>query len=152
MRIFSFLLLMLFSTFAFSQEIGSVDTAFKLLGPNHKVVVDAFDDPEVKGVTCYVSSSKTGGLTGAMGLASERSEASIACRQVGPIEISAKAKGSPKGAEVFNESRSILFKKMRVVRMFDAQRNVLLYLVYFDKLIDGSPKNSLTAVPVQPWR
>lgn len=151
MRVF-LSLVFLFAFSAQAQEIGAVDTAFKLLGPNHKVVVEAFDDPEVKGVTCYVSSSKTGGLTGALGMASERSEASIACRQVGPIELSAKVKATPKGAEVFSESRSILFKKMRVVRMLDPQRNVLLYLVYFDKLIDGSPKNSLTAVPIQPWR
>jgi CreA protein len=130
---------------AFAQKIGEVDTAFKLIGPDHKIVVEAFDDPKVAGVTCYVSRSKAGGISGALGLAEEKSEASIACRQVGPISSK-----SPigKSEEVFNESRSILFKKMRIVRMFDAERQVLLYLTYTDKLIDGSPKNSLTAVPL----
>lgn len=130
---------------AIAQKIGEVDTAFKLFGPDHKIVVEAFDDPKVSGVTCYVSRSKAGGISGALGIAEEKSEASIACRQVGPI--SSKSPIS-KSEEVFNESRSILFKKMRIVRMVDAERQVLLYLTYTDKLIDGSPKNSLTAVPL----
>jgi CreA protein len=133
------------ATGAFAQKIGEVDTAFKLIGPDHKIVVEAFDDPKVAGVTCYVSRSKAGGISGALGLAEEKSEASIACRQVGPISSKSAI---PKSEEVFNESRSILFKKMRIVRMFDFERQVLLYLTYTDKLIDGSPKNSLTAVPL----
>lgn len=134
-----------FASTAFAQQIGEVDTAFKLLGPDHKIVVEAFDDPKVAGVTCYVSRSKAGGIKGALGLATETSEASIACRQVGPI---ASTVPIPKQEEVFSESRSFLFKKMRVVRMADPQRQVLVYLTYSDKLIDGSPKNSLTAVPL----
>ena len=134
-----------FSTTAFAQQIGEVDTAFKLLGPDHKIVVEAFDDPKVAGVTCYVSRSKAGGIKGALGVATEKSEASIACRQVGPISSNVPI---PKKEEVFSESRSFLFKKLRIVRLVDAQRNVLLYLTYSDKLIDGSPKNSLTAVPL----
>lgn len=133
------------ATAAFGQPIGEVDTAFKLIGPDHKIVVEAFDDPKVAGITCYVSRSKAGGLTGALGLATEKSESSIACRQVGPISSSVPI---PKSEEVFSESRSILFKKMRIVRMADPARQVLLYLTYTDKLIDGSPKNSLTAVPL----
>ena len=128
-----------------AQKIGEVDTAFKLIGPDHKIVVEAFDDPKVAGITCYVSRSKAGGLKGAFGLAEEKSESSIACRQVGPISSSVPI---PKNEEVFSESRSILFKKMRIVRMVDPARQVLLYLTYTDKLIDGSPKNSLTAVPL----
>lgn len=127
-------------------EIGSVDTAFKLIGPDHKVVVDAYDDPKVKGVTCYVSRARTGGITGAVGLASDTSDASIACRQVGPIAFSGGR--LPKQEEVFSERRSILFKRLRVVRMLDPQRNVLVYLTYSDKLIEGSPKNSISVVPV----
>ena len=131
-----------------AQEIGSVDTAFQWLGPNHKIVIEAFDDPKIGGVTCYVSRSKTGGIKGGLGLAEETSDASIACRQVGPINVKEKLKN---GEEVFTESRSLLFKKMRVVRFLDQPRNTLVYLVYSDKLIDGSPKNSLSAVAMMPW-
>jgi len=134
-----------FASAALAQQIGEVDTAFKLFGPDHKIVVEAFDDPKVAGITCYVSRSKAGGVTGALGLATEKSESSIACRQVGPISSSVPI---PKSEEVFSESRSILFKKLRIVRMVDPARQVLLYLTYSDKLIDGSPKNSLTAVPL----
>jgi CreA protein len=122
-----------------------VDTAFKLIGPDHKVVVEAYDDPRVGGVTCYVSRAKTGGLKGAFGLAEDKAEASIACRQVGPVSF---AKPLPQQEEVFSERMSILFKKLRIVRMVDAKRNALVYLTYSDKLIDGSPQNSVTAVPV----
>ena len=128
-----------------AEPVGEVDTAFKLIGPDHKIVVDAFDDPKVAGVTCYVSRAKTGGLSGAVGLAEDRAEASIACRQVGPVAF---GKPLPTQEEVFNERLSILFKKLRVVRMVDKKRNTLVYLTYSDRLIDGSAKNSVTAVPV----
>ncbi|MFZ4757395.1 MAG: CreA family protein [Burkholderiaceae bacterium] len=135
----------LFASVARAQPLGEVDTAFKLIGPNHKVVIEAYDDPKVSGVTCYVSRAKTGGISGAVGLAEDRAEASIACRQVGPI-VFREAVG--KQEEVFSERLSVLFKKLRVVRVVDAQRKVLVYLTYSDRLIDGSPKNSVTAVPV----
>jgi CreA protein len=138
-------LLLLASTFSHAEPIGSVDTAFKLIGPDHKIVVDAYDDPKVAGVTCYVSRAKTGGISGAIGLAEDKAEASIACRQVGPIAI---RQPLPQQEEVFNERISLVFKKLRIVRMVDAPRNTLVYLTYSDRLIDGSPKNSLTAVPV----
>jgi CreA protein len=128
-----------------ADAIGEVDTVFKLIGPDHKIVVDAYDDPRVAGVTCYVSRAKTGGIKGAIGLAEDKSEASIACRQVGPISF---AKPLPMQEEIFNERLSVLFKKLRVVRMVDKQRNTLVYLTYSDRVIDGSPKNSITAVPV----
>lgn len=127
------------------ERIGAVDTVFKLIGPDHKIVVEAYDDPAVEGVTCYVSRAKTGGVKGALGLAEDKSEASIACRQVGPIRI---AKPLPKQDEVFNERISLVFKKLRIVRMVDAKRNTLVYLTYSDRLIEGSPQNSVTAVPV----
>ncbi len=129
-----------------AESIGSVDTAFILIGPDHKVVVDAFDDPKVNGVTCYVSRAKTGGIKGGLGLAEDRAEASIACRQVGPITF---AKPLKQQEEVFNQSISILFKKLRIVRMVDQKRNTLVYLTYSDKLVDGSPQNGVTAVPVE---
>lgn len=128
-----------------AQRIGEVDTAFKLIGPDHKIVVDAYDDPEVKGVTCYVSRAKTGGIRGGLGLAEDKSEASIACRQTGPISFPKPLKQED---EMFNERISLVFKRLRVVRMVDSARNTLVYLTYSDRVIDGSPQNSVTAVPV----
>lgn len=128
-----------------AEEIGSVDTAFKLLGPDDKIVVEAYDDPKVNGVTCHVSRAKTGGILGKVGMAEDKAEASIACRQVGPISFNGKL---PQQEEVFSEKLSVLFKKLRIVRLVDVKRNSLVYLTYSDKLIDGSPKNSITAVPV----
>jgi len=139
------LLLALAAQAASGEKIGTVDTAFQWIGRDHDILVEAYDDPAVQGVTCYVSRARKGGLKGTLGLAEDRAEASIACRQVGPISSNVPI---PKKEEVFSESRSFLFKKLRIVRLVDAQRNVLLYLTYSDKLIDGSPKNSLTAVPL----
>ncbi len=130
---------------ASADEIGDVSTVFKFIGPNHKIVVDAYDDPGVQGVTCYVSRAKTGGIKGGLGLAEDKSEASIACRAVGPISF---PKALPRQEEVFSERSSLVFKRLRVVRMVDAKRNTLVYLTYSDRVIEGSPQNSVTAVPV----
>jgi CreA protein len=119
-----------------------------MLGPDNKIVVQAFDDPDVDGVTCYLSGARTGGIKGGLGLAEDTSDASIACRQVGPIAIKGKIQN---GDQVFSEKRSLLFKRLRVVRFMDQKRNTLVYLVYSDKLIDGSPKNSVSSVPIMPW-
>lgn len=137
-----------FSGLAMAEEIGSVDTVFKWLGPNHKIVVEAFDDPKVAGVTCYLSRAKTGGIKGGLGLAEDRAEASIACRQVGPIRFAEKLED---GEVVFKERTSLVFKTMQVVRFFDESRNTLVYLVYSDRVIEGSPQNAVTAIPVLPW-
>lgn len=128
-----------------AEDIGEVDTAFKLIGPDHKIVVEAYDDPAVSGVTCYVSRARTGGIKGALGVAEDRAEASIACRQVGPIGF---PKPLRRQEEVFSERMSLLFKKLRVVRMVDPSRNTLVYLTYSERVIEGSPQNSVTAVPV----
>jgi CreA protein len=128
-----------------AQTIGEVDTVFKFIGPDHKIVVDAHDDPKVKGITCYVSRAKTGGIKGAVGLAEDRSEASIDCRQVGPVVF---VKPLPVQEEVFSERISLIFKKIRIVRMVDASRNTLVYLTYSDRVIEGSPQNSVASVPV----
>ncbi len=128
-----------------AEPIGDVDTAFKLIGPDHKIVVQAYDDPRVGGVTCYVSRAKTGGIKGAIGIAEDKAEASIACRQVGAISFTGPL---PLKEEVFSERLSILFKRLRIVRMVDPARNTLVYLTYSDRLIDGSPKNGVTAVAV----
>ena len=138
-------LALLACTRADAERVGAVDTAFKLIGANHKIVVDAFDDPRVVGVTCFVSRATTGGLSGAFGLAEDKAEASIACRQVGPIVVD---KPLPQQEEVFNERLSILFKKLRIVRMVDSKRHALVYLTYSDRLVDGSPMNAITAVAV----
>ena len=138
-------LLLCIAGFAVAEPIGEVDTVFKLIGPDHKIVVDAYDDPKVAGITCYVSRAKTGGITGALGLAEDKAEASIACRQIGPLGI---PRPLPRQEDVFSESLSLMFKRLRVVRMVDRTRNTLVYLTYSDRVIDGSPKNSVTAVPV----
>lgn len=128
-----------------AESIGEVDTVFKFIGPNHKIVVDAHDDPKVSGVTCYVSRAKTGGIKGAVGVAEDKSEASIDCQQVGPITFTTSV---PVQEEIFSERISLVFKKIRVVRMVDKARNALVYLTYSDRLIEGSPQNSVTAVTV----
>jgi CreA protein len=129
-----------------AEPIGEVDTVFKLIGPDHKIIVEAYDDPKVSGVTCYLSRAKTGGLKGALGLAEDRAEASIACRQIGPIAFNAGK--LEKQEEMFNERISLVFKKLRVIRMVDAKRNALVYLTYSDRVIEGYPQNSVTAVPL----
>lgn len=130
---------------ASSEEVGAVDTVFKFVGPDHKIVVDAYDDPEVRGITCYVSRAKTGGIAGGLGLAEDKAEASIACRQTGPISFPKPLKRQD---EMFSERISLVFKRLRVVRIVDSPRNTLVYLTYSDRVIEGSPQNSVTAVPV----
>lgn len=127
-----------------AERIGSVDTAFQLLGPNHKILVEVFDDPDIKGVSCYLSRAKTGGMLSVF--SDDPNEASVSCRQIGKIELKGKIDNQK---EVFNQSTSLLFKKMRIVRLHDQKRKVLIYLVYSDKLIDGSPKNSISVVPYE---
>lgn len=136
---------------ASAEEIGDVTTTFKLLGANHKIVIEAFDDPDVPGVACHVSRAKTGGMKGAVGLAEDPSEASIACRQIGPIDTG-KLDKLKNGDVVFKENLSLVFKTLQVVRFYDKKRNVLVYLAYSDKVIEGSPKNSISSVPVMKWQ
>jgi len=143
--VFAALVALAACTAAAADAIGEVDTVFKFIGPDHKIVVEAYDDPLVAGVACYVSRAKTGGIKGGLGLAEDKAEASIACRQVGPISFS---KALPAQEEIFNERLSIMFKKLRVVRMVDKKRNALVYLTYSDRVIEGSPQNSVTAVAV----
>lgn len=135
-----------------AEEIGEVDTVFKLLGANHKIVIEAFDDPDIPGATCYLSRAKKGGISGSLGLAEDPSDAAIACRQIGPITLPEKVKnGKMDGDQVFKKSTSILFKTIQVVRFYDAKRHTLVYLTYSDKVIEGSPKNSVSAIPIMPW-
>jgi len=138
--------LLVFARPAGAETLAEVSTAFRWLGKNDRVVIEAYDDPKVQGVTCYVSRARTGGVKGAVGLAEDVAEASIACRQVADT---VQFKGSlPLQEDVFTERMSILFKRLHVVRVVDPKRNALVYLTYSDKLIDGSPMNAVTAVPV----
>ena len=123
-------------------------TVFKLLTPNDKLATYAIDDPEVEGVACHYTVPEKGGVAGAFGVAEELSDVSLACRQYGPVKFREKFE---QGDVVFRERRSFVFKRMQIVRGCDIKRNVLVYMVYSDKLIDGSPKNSTSTVPIQPW-
>jgi len=136
-----------------AEEIGEVSTRFNWFGPNDKIVVEVFVDEELPGVACYLSRATTGGLSGAVGVAEDASDASIDCRQIGPIHLTDKIRsGKRDGDEVFKKRTSLLFKTLQVVRFYDAPRNVLVYLSYSDRIIEGSPKNSVSAVAIQPWR
>ena len=132
-----------------AEDIGCVTTAWKMLGANHRVCVEAFDDPKVPGVACHLSQARTGGVSGSLGLAEDPSRFSIACRQVGPITLPDKLKDNE---EVFTADTSVLFKETRVVRMFDRKRNTLVYLSYSTKMVYGSPMNAVSSVPIMPWR
>ncbi len=127
---------------------GQVSTRFRLLGPNDRIAVDGFDDPKVQGVACHISRAVTGGIKGALGVAEDTSDVSIACRQIGVIHITGNLKD---GETVFDERRSLLFKQLHVVRFFDRGRNVLVYVSYSDRVIQGSPKNSISSVPIMGW-
>ncbi|MBV5318647.1 MAG: CreA family protein [Desulfobulbaceae bacterium] len=134
-----------------AEEIGRVSTTFKFLGANDKIVIEAFDDPDINGATCYVSRAKTGGVSGAIGVAEDTSDAAISCRQTGPITLPERiVSGKDDGKEVFKKSTSMLFKKVQVVRFYDRKRSTLVYLTYSDKLIEGSPKNSISTIVVPP--
>jgi CreA protein len=123
-------------------------TVFKLLTPNDKLATYGLDDPEVEGVACHFTVPERGGVKGWLGVAEEVSDISLACRQIGPIRFKAKFE---QGEDVFRKRRSLFFKKMQIVRGCDAKRNVLVYMVYSDRLIEGSPKNSTSSVPIMPW-
>jgi CreA protein len=123
-------------------------TVFKLLTPNDKLTTYGIDDPAVDGVACHFTVPERGGLKGWIGVAEEVSDISLACRQIGPIKIKEKF---AQGEDMFRKRRSLFFKKMQIVRGCDTKRNVLVYMVYSDRVIEGSPKNSTSTVPIMPW-
>ena len=123
-------------------------TVWKFLTPDHKLATYGIDDPVINGVACHFTVPEKGGVEGLLGVAEEVSDISLACRQVGPIAFKEKFE---QGEEMFRQRRSLFFKRMRIVRGCDVERNVLVYLVYSDKLIEGSPKNSTSTVPIMPW-
>lgn len=130
------------------DRIFDKSTVWRPLTPNDKLVVYGVDDPAVSGVACWYTQPEKGGIKGTLGLAEDVSDISLACRQVGPVQFKDKFK---QGEVVFSERRSLIFKSMQIVRGCDAKRNTLIYMVYSDKVIQGSPKNSTSAVPLMPW-
>ncbi|WP_026380712.1 CreA family protein [Afifella pfennigii] len=123
-------------------------TVFKLLTPDHKLATYGIDDPKIDGVACHYTVPEAGGIGGMFNVVEELSDVSLSCRQVGPVTFKEKFE---QGDEVFRQRRSLVFKKMQIVRGCDVKRNVLVYLVYSDKIVEGSPKNSTSTVPIMPW-
>lgn len=134
-----------------SRRIGAVSTAFKLIGPNHKIVVSAFDDPKIQGITCYVARPKTGGIKGAVGLAEDPSIASVSCVQTGPISYREEISADENGEEVFDESRSLIFKSLNINRLYDDANQSLIYVVRTHRVIKGDPTTSLSVVAPMTW-
>ena len=144
------LLIILLPLTAAAEKIGEVSTKFRVATPNDKIIIEAFDDPHIPGATCYLSRAKKGGIKGAVGLAEDTSDASIACRQTGPIQLPDDiVSGKSNGDEVFKKRTSVLFKSLQVVRFYDPKRKVIIYLSYSDRVIEGSPKNSISVVPIR---
>jgi CreA protein len=137
------------ATTAEAEEIGCVSTTWRVWADD-KICVSAFDDPKVPGVTCHLSQARTGGFKGTVGVAEDRSRFSIACRQVGPITVDLTK--LPDEEEAFSERTSMIFKQTRVVRLVDRARRTLVYLAYSTKVVEGSPFNSISSVPVMPWQ
>ncbi|CCE08277.1 conserved exported hypothetical protein [Bradyrhizobium sp. STM 3843] len=157
LRLKSFTLLLLAGLFSPVSSASAADepdlifrrsTVFKLLSPNDKLATYGVDDPEVEGVACHFTVPEKGGYAGWLGLSEQVSDISLACRQIGPIRFKHKLEQAD---DMFRQRRSLFFKKMQIVRGCDAKRNTLVYMVYSDKLIEGSPKNSTSTVPIMPW-
>ena len=144
-------LLALAASAASARDIGAVSTAFKLVGPNHKIVITAFDDPKIQGITCYVARPKTGGIKGGLGLAEDPSLVSVSCAQTGPIAFSDEIDGDASGEEVFDESRSLIFKSLSINRLYDKANGSLVYVARTTRIIEGSPTTSLSVIAPMTW-
>lgn len=134
-----------------TREVGAVSTAFQLVGPNHKIVVTGFEDPKIKGITCYVARPKTGGVKGGLGLAEDPSLASVSCVQTGPISFTGKIEGDEAGEDIFDEKRSLVFKSLKVNRLYDEETGTFVYVVRTKRIIEGSPMTSVCAVTPMTW-
>jgi CreA protein len=128
--------------------VGSVNTEFKLIGPDHKIVIESYDDPKIDGITVFISKSQKGGIKGALGLAEDTSDASVAVRQTGPIKVKESFEN---GEDALTEQRSVLFKRLHVSRFWDVSHQTFVYVVWTDRFINGSPQNSISAVVAEPW-
>ena len=140
---------LLLSPAARADDLACLSTTFRFIGPNDKICVSVFDDPKVSGVACHISQARTGGVKGGLGLAEDPSRFSIACRQVGPI--TADIGKLPEEESVYTAKTSIFFKHTHVYRIVDKKRNTLVYLAISDKIVEGSPQNSISTVPIMPW-
>src|SRR6202045_5437936 len=129
------------------HRVGSVNTEFKLIGPDHKIVIESYDDPKIDGITVFISKSQTGGVKGGLGLAEDTSDASVAVRQTGPIKVKEAFKN---GEDAFTEKRSALFKQLHVSRFWDASHQSFVYVVWTARVINGSPQNSISGVVAEP--
>jgi CreA protein len=134
---------------AAADDLACISTTFRFIGANDKVCVSAFDDPKVEGIACHISQARKGGVKGSLGLAEDPSRFSIACRQVGPI--TADLAKLPEEEPVYSARTSVFFKHTQVYRILDKKRNTLVYIAISDKIIEGSPQNSVSTVPVMPW-
>lgn len=151
---FALLTLLAFSSPALAddgRDVGQVSTVFKFLTPNDKIKIAAFEDPKIEGITCFISRAVTGGLKGAFGLAEDTSDASISCHQTGIIKFLKPIEAGKDGEEVFNERRSLIFKELHVTRFYDKKSKTFIYLTWSDRIIEGSPKNSITTVASRSW-
>ncbi|MBM3617118.1 MAG: hypothetical protein FJX23_01075 [Alphaproteobacteria bacterium] len=151
------LVLTIFAFPAFAEEpesprdIGEINTAFKLIGPSHKIVVTAFEDPKISGVTCYIARPRTGGIKGGLGLAEDPSIASVSCAQTGAVKYRKPISFDEEGEEVFDESRSFIFKSLDINRMYDKGNGSLVYMVRTSRIIEGSPDTSISVVAPVTW-
>jgi CreA protein len=143
----AFVLAMLGS--ARADDLACVSTTFNLLSPNDKVCVSDFEDPKVPGVACHISQARKGGWGQALGLNEDPSNFSVACRQIGPITVDITK--LPASEETFTEKTSIFFKATRIYRITDKKHNTLVYLAISSKIINGSPANAISTVPIMPW-
>ncbi|MGO8952135.1 MAG: CreA family protein [Rhodomicrobium sp.] len=148
-RIIAAGVLIMSASAALADDISCISTTFRIFGRNDKVCVSAFDDPKVPGVACHISQARTGGIGGSLGLSEDPSRFSISCRQIGPI--TADLEKLEPNERVYTEHTSIFFKHTNVFRIVDKKRNTLVYLAISDKLIEGSPQNAISTVPVMPW-
>ncbi|WP_298157839.1 CreA family protein [Ferrovum sp.] len=144
-KLLAFLSLTCLTALVRADDIGSVNTSWKMLGPDNKIVVESIDDPDIHGITCYLARAKTGGISGAVGIAENKTEASLSCLKIGPITQSGPL---PRQQDIAKIRASLFFKKLHLVRMIDPAHSVVIYLTYSDELIEGSPKNSISAVPL----
>jgi len=147
-KLLGLLIYLSFITTAIADDVGCITTSWKLIGDNHKVCVQAFSDPKISGVICHISQARKGGLKGTFGIAEDPAKFSLSCRQIGKISFKEKI---PKQEVAFNDNTSILFKETKVTRIFDKKRNTLVYVAISKKLIDGSPVNSISTVPLRSW-
>ncbi|RAI60250.1 CreA family protein [Roseicella frigidaeris] len=134
-----------------TKEIGHVNTALTNLGltRSHQIVIERFDDPKVPGISCYIAQARTGGVKGMVGLAEDPARFALSCTATGTVSVSEAARKSEKGERVYESATSLFFKETRVHRFLDEERNVVVYMAWSTKLVDGSPYNAVAVVPIR---